>query len=509
MANVKTTLDTRRAKSDGTFNVIFRITHIKKVYTINSGVSLQKCFWNIKNREVERAYPNSKLLNIKLSKQHFKIEQALLVLDDDFTIEKLKNMLSGKPINQPAETFQVFSNKVIQQMFEAKRTGNAMVYKTAVDRLINYCGRDVSFSDINYQLLDEFKHYLLTSGLKQNSIANYFRSIRAIYNKAIKLKVVDRAHYPFYDITIKSEKTSKRAISKEELQKVAHIPLEENSTSWRSLNYFLLSFFLRGISFTDLAYLKHSNIIDGRIEYKRRKTHKNYSVKLFGTAETIINKFCMEGHSYLLPVLPNDIIEDSIEAKKIISQWIKTTNKYLKRFSIQAELSTPITTYTSRHSFATIAKRLGYSNELIAEALGHEYGNKITNIYLDTFDTEVLDQMHYNVMLLNVPAEENKNVTSSNSKVDSTIAQKYTIPSKSDDDKELKAKLSEFRLKLARKEGLRAFRVFSNATLEGLITLKPTSREELLNVRGIAEMKFDWFGKQLLSLIHEHLNLVE
>jgi integrase/recombinase XerD len=400
MATIKTILDTRRAKSDGTFNVIFRITHIKKVYTINSGVSLQMCFWNHKNCEVERAYPNSKLLNIKLSKEHFKIEQALLVLDDDFTIEKLKNMLSGKPTNEPAETFQVFSNKVIQQMFEANRTGNAIVYNSAVTRLINYCGSDVSFTDINYQLLDEFKHHLITSGLKQNSISNYFRSIRAIYNKAIKLKVVDRAYYPFYDITIKSEKTSKRAISKQELQKVIHIPLEENSTAWKSLNYFLLSFYLRGISFTDLAYLKHSNIVNGRIEFKRRKTHKNYSVKLFSPAETIINKLHREGNSYLLPILTNAATEDSLEAKKIINQWIKTTNKYLKRLSIQAGLSSSITTYTSRHSFATVAKRLGYSNELIAEALGHEYGNKITNIYLDTFDTEVLDAMHLQVISL-------------------------------------------------------------------------------------------------------------
>jgi integrase len=59
-----------------------------------------------------------------------------------------------------------------------------------------------------------------------------------------------------------------------------------------------------------------------------------------------------------------------------------------------------ITTYTSRHAFATIAKRLGYSNELIAEALGHEYGNKITNIYLDAFDTNKIDGMHYDVIAL-------------------------------------------------------------------------------------------------------------
>lgn len=408
MASIKTILDTRRAKSDGTFNVIFRITHFKKVYTINSGITLQECHWSARNNEVEKQHPNSKLLNIKLSKEYFKIEQALLLLDDEFTIEKLKKMLSGKPFDDPTDTFKVFADKVIKQMFEANRTGNALVYKTAVDRLINYCGNDVSFTEINYQLLDEFKHHLITSGLKLNSIANYFRSIRAIYNKAIKLKVVDRSYYPFYDITIKSEKTSKRAISKEELINVVHIPVDEQSTTWKSLNCFLLSFYLRGISFTDLAYLKDSNIVNGRIEYKRRKTHKYYSVKLFRQAEIIVKMFSTEGNTYLLPILTDDIIEDSLEAKKIISQWIKTTNKYLKRLSIKSGLTTPITTYTSRHSFATIAKRLGYSNELIAEALGHEYGNKITNIYLDTFDTEVLDNMHYNVMLLNVPVEHHK-----------------------------------------------------------------------------------------------------
>ena len=70
----------------------------------------------------------------------------------------------------------------------------------------------------------------------------------------------------------------------------------------------------------------------------------------------------------------------------------------MKRLSVEVGLCSPVTTYSSRHSFATIAKRMGYSNELIAEALGHEYGNKITNIYLDTFDLDVLDAMHKEVI---------------------------------------------------------------------------------------------------------------
>lgn len=96
MATIKVLLDLRRAKSDGSFNIIFRITNLQKVYTINSGISLQKYFWNEKKMEVEKSHPNSKLLNIKLSKNYFKIEQAVLSLDDEFSIEKIKAMLHYK-----------------------------------------------------------------------------------------------------------------------------------------------------------------------------------------------------------------------------------------------------------------------------------------------------------------------------------------------------------------------------------------------------------------------------
>jgi integrase/recombinase XerD len=398
MANIKTLLDLRRAKSDGTFNIIFRIIDCKKVYTINSGVSLPQHYWDEKKGQVGKSYSNSKLLNIKLSKHYFKIEQAVLSLDDEFSIEKLKSMLSGKPQVEAPDTFKVFADKIIQQMMEANRVGNALVYQTAVNRLITYCGKDVAFPEVNYKLLDQFSHHLITSGLKINSVSNYFRSIRAIYNKAIKLKVVDRSLYPFHDISIKSEKTAKRAILRDDIVKLLEIHVEKNSTCWRSLNYFMLSFFLRGISFTDLAYLKHSNIIDGRIEYRRRKTHKNYSVKLFPEAESIINQLHVSGSDQLLPIIPFGVTEDSRRAKRIIQQCIKTTNKYLKLLSAEVGLCSPVTTYSSRHSFATIAKRMGYSNELIAEALGHEYGNKITNIYLDAFDLVVLDAMHEHVI---------------------------------------------------------------------------------------------------------------
>jgi integrase len=102
---------------------------------------------------------------------------------------------------------------------------------------------------------------------------------------------------------------------------------------------------------------------------------------------------------YLVPVLPKDVIEGGLEAKKVIAQWIKTTNKRLKRIAADNNIDAEVTTYVTRHSWATVAKRLGYSNELIAECLGHSYGNKITNIYLDSFDQHVIDGINIKVLL--------------------------------------------------------------------------------------------------------------
>lgn len=399
MANLKVLLDTRRQKTDGNYNIIFRITHNRKVYTLNSGISTTELYWNEQRSELDKSHPNAKLLNIKLSKEYFKIQQLILELDDSFSMTDLRNKIEGKLISTEFVTFKSFSDKLIIQMLEVKKTGNALVYQTAVNQLISFTAQpNLLFCDIDYSLLEQFIHYLNVKGLKQNSISNYLRTIRAIYNKAIKAKVVQNSFYPFNDLTIKSEKTGNRAVLKGDIIKFEQMTLVENSASWKAVNYFLLSFYLIGMSFTDLAYLKTDNIVNGRILFRRRKTHKNYSIKLFKQSESIIKQFDSLGNKYLLPVLNESIPEDSQQAKKVIKQWIKTTNKYLKRLGEQQGIIVPVTSYVARHTFATTAKKLGYSNEIIAEALGHEYGNKTTNIYLDSFDTDVVDEMHFKVI---------------------------------------------------------------------------------------------------------------
>ena len=158
-----------------------------------------------------------------------------------------------------------------------------------------------------------------------------------------------------------------------------------------------------GVSFTDLAYLKPENIKKGRLVYRRKKTGQELNIKLQPYTLQLLNTFVNTETGYLLPILPVGTVEGGLDSKKIISQWIKTTNKYLNRLAKLCDMDVEITTYVTRHSWATTAKRLGFSNEMIAEGLGHEYGNKITNIYLDDFDQTIIDEMNDKVIISVIP----------------------------------------------------------------------------------------------------------
>lgn len=398
MVHYKLILDKRRSKPDGLYPIVVRITFNNTNTTITTGIRAKEIHWDSNSQSINKLNPNFQHLNQSISEIYLKIQKIILKLQEsgEFSFEMLKFQLLNKTVTKVKPITVIdFSNQLINQMLELNQTGNALVYRVALNRFISYCGNNkIGFKEIDYNLLNGFKQSLQLDRIRQNTISNYFRTIKAIYNKAIKAKIIDRSFYPFYDISVKQEKTSNRAISIDQIKDLVSHQLVSNTPEWHARNYFMISFLLIGASFTDLAYLKTDNIKSGRVFFKRRKTHKQYSIKLLPAASELFSSYQNSNSKYLLPILQPTVKEDSLEAKKLISQWIKTTNKYLKRIGTEVGLDSPLTSYVARHTWATTAKRLGYSNELIAEAMGHEYGNRTTAIYLDSFDQEVIDEMN-------------------------------------------------------------------------------------------------------------------
>lgn len=378
---------------------MFRITYNRSSSNYATGIAISSEHWNTDASLVNNQCPNFKELNKNLTGKFLRIQKLILEMEDEgnFSFEAFKERYHEKPQPKKCEiAFLAYAEQIIAELHEVKRTGNAVVYQTAVNRLLNFStNKNLTFKQIDYTFLEGFKRQLIKDGAKPNTIGNYFRSIRAIYNKAIKAKLVDRNLYPFRDISIRTEKTAKRAMTSDALTELNKITLKPNSKEWHARNYLFLSFSLVGISFTDLAYLKHKDIHNNRIIYKRRKTHKGYNIKLSKLTQEILALYKTDG-KYILPILPSQIEEDTLDCKRVIQQWVKTTNKYLKRIGKKCGIDN-LTTYVARHTWATTAKRMGFSIELIAESMGHEYGNKITNIYLDSFDQSLIDEVNEKV----------------------------------------------------------------------------------------------------------------
>ncbi len=400
MATLKLTMDNRRPYSDGRYPIIFRLTSNTKSTSIESGLKLFDKEWDAAKGKVTKNHPNSINLNLHLKQKLYDLEKKQLEITaqlGELNVLDLKKALLNE--NKVAViTFYDFATNEIKLLRDQERYGNAQSYEAAVNRLIKFTGKNIALDKITYTVISDFDVLLVKEGLSRNSVAVYMREIRALLNKAIKKELLDKNKYPFNNYKIKSVKTVSRAITGSDLEKLKNLSLIEGTEEWHSRNIFFLIFNLIGISFIDLALLKHNSIQNGRVVYKRRKTGKIYSIKVTPEAERIINIYRKEGSEYLISHFNIDGVIKAQEIKAIHLK-LKTCNKFLKRLGKlkPLELQIPLTTYVARYSWANIARFSGYSKDLIAESLGHSFGNSVTGIYLDNYGNEVIDQMNEKV----------------------------------------------------------------------------------------------------------------
>ncbi len=397
----KVFLDERTPKGNNKFALKLRITYNRKHKVVPINVELKKDEWNDVTQKVKSSHTNAKLITVKINQVITEIQERALKFE---TTEKVYSVedLADNDSNKSSEiTFHSFATKEIENQTISGRVGNAITYRTATNKLIAYTGRKgLKFEQIDYKLLNGFTNSMLAEEMTMNAIASYMREIRAIYNKAIKEGVVEQKYYPFNKYKIKTTKTISRALTVDGMKKIINYKIEPNTTMWHSRNYFLLSYCLIGMNFTDMFKLTPESIQNNRLIFSRSKTKKIYSIYLQPMAADILQHYYKPENNpdYLLPVLQKG--DNPLTVKKKALQAIKTTNEYLAKIAKadECKLKLDVTTYFARYSWANICKGLGYSKDLIAEALGHSYGNSVTGIYLDNYGNEVIDQANERVI---------------------------------------------------------------------------------------------------------------
>lgn len=395
MATIKIVLDQRRAKNDETFPVVIRVRHLKKYFDIKTNYHTNCKKFDSKKEQIIGDLTSTHFLHDLKDSYSKRIREFLQEnRNTAFDINILKRYVLQKPAE--LTTIEEFWKEVIQQLLDSNRTGTARSYITTLSVVSKIIDCNCKFSQVSYKDLIIIETALLKRGVSVNGIAVYMRTFRAICNRAILYNAASLEWYPFRKYKIKKEKTTPRTISINEMQRYFNYATDSTDKLYKSWCIGKLIFMLRGINLTDLLLLKKSNIHNDRIIYKRAKTGKMYSIKILPQAQELITEFT-DNSEYLFGNLMNHYDKQTLKDVKLYSDYRKKLNKKLKKISKILEIETPITTYVFRYSYANIAKQLGYSKDLIAEALGHEYGNAVTGIYLEMFDNEIVDNMNENV----------------------------------------------------------------------------------------------------------------
>jgi integrase/recombinase XerD len=389
MATMSLVLDKRRQKKDGTYPVVFQVVMNTVPVKISSGIS-------VKEEDFDRAngvIKNSPTLN----KELFRIEEAYRIKVEKFCAQnpkcksgsELKNFLLNRTPDEL--TISEFWDKTILELTNMGRLGGANIYRQSKKTIEKHTDINIPFLKFTYRDLLNLEQKLYLSGMSINGLGVYLRCFRALCNRAIKEDIVNFEWYPFRKYKVKKERTTPRVISRVEMQSYFKLNLEPSHPSYVYWNVGKLIFMLRGINITDLLLLNKTNIRNRRIIYKRAKTGKLYSIQLTEDIEKVFAKFTP--NETLLGLVTKEQIE-SIKKKEHFTQRIKVINKHLDKLGGILGLEEKLTTYVFRYSYANIARQLGYSKDLIAEALGHEYGNSVTGIYLEQFDLEIVDNMN-------------------------------------------------------------------------------------------------------------------
>lgn len=290
-------------------------------------------------------------------------------------------------------TLFIFAQNIVKELELAGRVRTKEVYISAINSFKEFRkGKDITLDLFSNNLMLSYESYLKNRGLCQNSSSFYIRAIRAIYNRAVDRGLVAQS-FPFKGVYTGVDETVKRALRIELLKKIKHLHLSGNLQFARDI--FLFSFYTRGMSFVDIAFLKRDNLADGVLHYRRRKTGKLISVKWEDCMQDIVDKYGDVESQYLLPL----ISENATDIRQSYLNSAHTINRNLKTIGKMLSIRHSLTMYVARHTWATLAKNNDIPIYIISESLGHE-SIKTTQIYLASVDNVAVDNA--NKMLINL-----------------------------------------------------------------------------------------------------------
>lgn len=403
MTSVKLMLNKCRAHKTGTYPLVFQVIHSRRKKLIYLGFNLREEEFDAEKGKIlhctrsEFTREEQKRMNEELKSCKRRMKSLVYALDvegREYTTEEIAGYFLRKPIQLCLISYM---NKQISKKKEQGKEGIAAAYLNTRNSLqIFIKNEDVKMSEIDNYFVMNYREYLFKKKLSPNTISYYMRNFRTIFNMALAEGLKPKDKFPFKNIRTTPCKTVKRALSLSQTKALICLDLSCHPGLEKARDFYMFSLYCQGMAFVDIVFLEKKNIVEDVIYYSRHKSKQCIRIKISDRIRQLMEKYSSNNSKYVFPFI--DITSKSTPYRQYRSE-LSNINRNLKKVAAMTEITVPLTTYTARHTWATLAHECGASISLISEGMGHT-SEEMTRIYLKQFDIEVLDSV--NNMVLNL-----------------------------------------------------------------------------------------------------------
>lgn len=356
--------------------------------------------WNDKKSAIIASNRNNRQAHLQLiqSQIDWEMKQMQRIIRDKdaesipYTIDDIDKEIQQLP---PCQSVFAFFRLQIDKKEQMHCIGTKSNYISAANRFMEFRHHeDLTFSQMTSEMMEMYQAWLWNRGVGQNTVSFYLRTLRTFYNKA-----VETGHAPAKDIFAHVQtanvRTAKRAISVKDIRKIENLDLTTGSSLDKARDLFLLSFYLRGMAFVDMAFLKKTDLKCGLVSYNRRKTHQNLNIEWMKPMQAIIDKYAEQTKNspYLLPILTGKESSPYTAYRKVEHN----TNYNLKKIGEMVGLKIPLTTYVARHTWASVALHMNIPIATISQGMGHN-SYQTTQIYLQSLDVATINEANKRII---------------------------------------------------------------------------------------------------------------
>ena len=397
ITSVKLMLNKSRILNNGSYPLVFQVIHNRRKKLLYTGYRMKEEVFDESEGKIMNGLGSTFTatevvkMNRELRKMRNRIDTRIRQLEragEEFTVEDILTQ-NAFGTGKPQFYLLRYINAQIERKQELKKVGMAAAYKSTRSSLARFIGRpDVRMSEVDSAFVRRYEDFLYSNGSSGNTVSYYLRNLRSLYNQAVADGYHPRGEYPFAKAQTRPAKTVKRALSRMDMQNLADLNLENEPELEFARDLYLFSFYAQGMAFVDIVLLRKSDICNGVLAYSRHKSKQLIRIAVTSQMQGLMDKYKTE-NEYLFPIISGEYASGYKQYRLALGR----INRHLKKIAVAADIKVPLTTYTARHTWATLARDYGAPISVISAGLGHT-SEEMTRVYLKDFDVSMLNQVN-------------------------------------------------------------------------------------------------------------------